>query len=213
MKTNKIAVIGGTGKSGHYLVQELLKNGYAMKLLLRTPENFTFESPFIEIIKGDARYFDAVDRLMTGCSAVISKIGQPAGEKSIFTDATKNIIQSMNFHGIKRYITIAGLNVDTPSDHKNHKVKTATEWMYRNYPKTTQDRQDEYEMLVNSNVDWTLVRLPLIISTSEHFKTEANLIDCKGEKISAADLSEFLVSQIDDRTFMKQSPFLYNVIP
>lgn len=211
MKITPIAVLGGTGKTGNYLVQELLKKGYPMKLLLRTPENFTLQHPLIEIVKGDARDFDAINNLIKGCSAVISKIGQPVGEKSIFTDATNNIIQSMNAHGIKRYIAITGLNVDTPSDHKNEKVKAATDWMYQNYPKTTKDKQDEYEILVNSDLDWTLVRLPLIIPTSEHFKTETNLTDCKGEQISAADLSEFLVSQIEDETYSKQSPFLYNV--
>lgn len=211
MKTNKIAVIGGTGKTGNYLVQELLKRKYPMKLLLRNPGNFTVKNPLIEIVQGDARDFEAVDQLITGCSAVISKIGQPVGEKSIFTDAAKNIIQSMNSHGIKRYISITGLNVDTPFDHKSDRVKAATDWMYQNYPKITKDKQDEYEILVNSNLDWTLVRLPLIIPTSEHFETEANLEDCIGEKISAEDLSEFLVSQIDDRTYIKQSPFLYNI--
>lgn len=211
MKTNKIAVIGGTGKSGKYLVQNLLEKGYPIKLLLRTPENFTLENPLIEIVKGDARDFDAVDQLIKDCSAVISKIGQPVGEKSIFTDATKNVIQSMNSHGLTRYIAITGLNVDTPFDHKNDKVKMATNWMYENYPKTTKDKQDEYEILVDSNVDWTLVRLPLIIPTSESFPVETSLEDCKGEKISATDLSEFLVSQIEDKTFIKQSPFLYNI--
>lgn len=211
MKSNKIAVIGGTGKTGNYLVQELLKKGYPMKLLLRSPENFTIKNPLIEIVQGDARDFEAVDRLIRGCGAVISKIGQPVGEKSIFTDASKNVIKSMNSHGIKRYIAITGLNVDTPFDHKNDKVKMATDWMYQNYPKTTKDKQDEYEILVSSTLDWTLVRLPLIIPTSEHFKTEANLIDCAGEKISAADLSAFLVSQIEDETYTKMSPFLYNV--
>ncbi|MBB6369825.1 NAD(P)-dependent oxidoreductase [Chryseobacterium shigense] len=211
MKTHKIAIIGGTGKSGNYLVQELLKREYSIKLLLRTPENFTTESPLIEIVQGDARDFEAVDRLVKDCSAVISKIGQPVGEEPIFRDATKNIIQSMNFHGIKRYITITGLNVNTPFDHKNNKVKAATDWMYQNYPKTTKNKQEEYEILVNSNLDWTLVRLPLIIPTSEHFTTETNLEDCLGEKISAADLSEFLVSQIDNETYIRKSPFLYNV--
>ncbi|KFF23523.1 NAD(P)-dependent oxidoreductase [Chryseobacterium vrystaatense] len=211
MTTNTIAVIGGTGKTGNYLVQELLDKGHPMKLLLRTPENFTLKHPLIDIIKGDARDFDAVNLLIKDCVAVISKIGQPVGEKSIFTDATRNIIQSMNDHGIKRYIAITGLNVDTPFDHKNDKVKMATEWMYQNYPKTTKDKQDEYDMLVNCNLDWTLARLPLIIPTSEHFKTETNLTDCIGEKISAADLSEFLVCQINDKTYIKQSPFLYNI--
>ncbi|KMQ61520.1 epimerase [Chryseobacterium angstadtii] len=211
MKTNTIAVIGGTGKSGNYLVQQLLKKGYSMKLLLRTPENFNDEDPLIEKIKGDARDFDAVNYLVKDCQAVINKIGQPAGETSVFTAATGNVIRAMNFHKIKRYISTTGLNVDTPFDQKNDRVRSATEWMYQNYPEITKDKQDEYELLVNSHLDWTLVRLPLIIPTSAQFKTEADLTDCKGEEISAADLSEFLVSQIDDRRYIRQSPFLYNV--
>jgi len=211
MKTNRIAVIGGTGKSGKYLVLQLLEKGYPIKLLLRNPENFTLENPLIEIVKGEARNFEQVNDLIKDCRAVINKIGQPVGEKSIFTDATKNVIQSMNLHGISKYIVITGLNVETPHDHKNEKVKIATNWMYENYPNTTKDKQDEYEILLLSNLDWTLVRLPMIIPTSESFPTETDLEDCKGDKISATDLSEFLVNQIEDKTFIKQSPFFYNI--
>lgn len=211
MKTNTIAVIGGTGKSGKYLLQNLLEKGYHIKLLLRNPENFTIKSPLIEIIKGDARDGQSVDTLIKDCNVVMSALSQPVGEESIFSDAAKNITQSMSSHGIRRYIVIAGLNVDTPLDKKNIKVKQATDWMYQNYPKTTIDRQIEYEILTKSDLDWTLVRLPLIIQTSESFKTETSLEDCKGENISATDLAEFLVSQIDDTTYVKRSPFLYNL--
>jgi putative NADH-flavin reductase len=210
MNTHTIAVIGGTGKSGKYLVQHLLDKKYSIKLLLRNPENFTLKNSLIEIVKGDARDYNSINNLIHDCDTVISTIGQPVGEKPIFSDATKNIIKSMNFHGIKRYIVTTGLNVDTPFDNKNEKVKMATEWMYQNYPKTTRDKQDEYEILTESNLDWTLVRLPLINQTSESFLTEASPEDCKGENISATDLAEFLVSQIDDETYIKQSPFLYN---
>lgn len=211
MKTNTIAVIGGTGKSGKYLLQNLLEKGYHIKLLLRNPENFTIKSPLIEIIKGDARDGQSVDTLIKDCNIVMSALSQPVGEESIFSDAAKNVTQSMDSHGIRRYIVIAGLNVDTPFDKKSIKVKQATDWMYQNYPKTTIDRQVEYEILTKSDLDWTLVRLPLIIQTSESFKTETSLEDCKGENISATDLAEFLVSQIDDSTYIKQSPFFYNL--
>ena len=36
----KIAVIGGNGKSGTYLVKELLSQGFHLNLLIRHPENF-----------------------------------------------------------------------------------------------------------------------------------------------------------------------------
>lgn len=211
MKKETIVVIGGTGKSGKYLVQQLLKNNYHLKLLLRNPENFTLQNHLIEFIKGDARDYNSILNVIKGCDAVISTLGQPAGEESIFSDATKNIIKAMQFHRIKRYIVTTGLNVNTPFDRKNEKVKMATEWMYQHYQETTADKQKEYELLAESNLDWTLVRLPLINLTDESFRTETSLEDCKGENISATDLGKFLVSQIDDETFIKQSPFLYNV--
>ncbi|OCA78735.1 epimerase [Chryseobacterium contaminans] len=211
MKTNTIAVIGGTGKSGKYLVQKLLNKGYSLKLLLRNPENFILNNPLIEIITGDVRDGEAVHSLINSCDVVISTLGQPKGEKSIFSDAAKNIIQAMNDYGIKRYIVTTGLSVNTEVDCKNNHVKMATEWMYQNYPETTSDKQKEYELLSESSLDWTLVRLPLISLTDQSFAAETSLIDCKGENISATDLAEFLVSQIEDAAYIKKSPFLYNI--
>ncbi|MCF2219188.1 NAD(P)H-binding protein [Chryseobacterium sp. PS-8] len=211
MNTNTIAVIGGTGKSGQFLVQNLLNKQYPIRMLLRNPENFTLKNPLINIVKGDVRNSEAVHHLIKDCDVVISTLGQSVGEKSIFSDATGNIIKAMNSYGINRYIVTTGLNVNTPFDHKNEKVKMATDWMYQNYPETTTDKQKEYELLNESNLNWTLVRLPLINLTDESFVTETSLQDCKGETISATDLAKFLISQMDDQTFCKQSPFLYNI--
>lgn len=211
MNTYKIAVIGGTGKSGQYLVQKLLEKGYALKLLLRHPENYTLQNSLIEMVKGDARNEKAIHNLIEGTDLVMSTLGQPKGERSIFSDAAKNIISAMNQHGITRYIVTTGLSVTTLSDHKNERVEMATEWMYQNYPETTTDKQKEYELLLESNLDWTLVRLPLIHLTEEKFPTETNLTDCKGEGISATDLAEFLASQIEDSEYIRKSPFLYNL--
>ncbi|BAP31422.1 NAD-dependent epimerase/dehydratase [Chryseobacterium sp. StRB126] len=211
MKTNKIAVIGGTGKSGKYLVQKLLNKGYSLKLLIRNPENFSLQNPLIEIVKGDVRDEAAVYSLIEGCNIVISTLGQPKGEKTIFSDAAKNVIKAMHQYRIKRYIVTTGLSVNTKDDCKNDHVKMATEWMYQNYPETTSDKQKEYQLLSESSLNWTLVRLPLINLTGKSFTTESNLMDCKGENISAADLAEFLVSQIEDSTYIGKSPFVYNI--
>lgn len=211
MNTYKIAVIGGTGKSGQYLVQNLLKKGYSLKLLLRHPENFTIQNSLIEVVKGDVRDEAAVRSLIEGTDIVMSTLGQPKGEKSIFSDAAKNIIRAMHHHGISRYMVTTGLSVNTISDQKSERVKMATDWMYQNYPETTADKQKEYELLMESSLDWTLVRLPLIHLTDESFKTETSLTDCKGESISATDLAEFLSSQIENSEYIRKSPFLYNL--
>jgi nucleoside-diphosphate-sugar epimerase len=80
----KIAVIGGTGKAGRYLVEELLRRGYSLRLLLRDPSSYLNPDPLVEIIPGDARRYETVKALAEGCEAIVSALGQPAGQPSIF---------------------------------------------------------------------------------------------------------------------------------
>lgn len=210
MKQDKIAVIGGTGKSGTYLVKELLDRNIPIKLLLRAHSTFETTNPLIEIVRGDARDSESIVRLLEGCYAVISTLGQPKGEPSVFSDATRNVLRAIKKYKIDRYLVTTGLNVDTPGDEKSERVRFATDWMYQNYPETTKDKQIEYELLTASDADWTMVRLPLIVQTEEHFPVKVDLKDCPGEKISASDLACFLVDQLSEETYIRKSPFIAN---
>jgi putative NADH-flavin reductase len=209
----KIAVIGGTGKAGKYLVNQLIQRGFHLKLLLRNPEKFSIKNPLIEVIKGDVKDYDTVLSLLKDSEAVISALGlgQPISETSIFSKATSNILQAMQVSDIQRYIVITGINVNTPFDKKSLKTQFATDWMYTNYPNSTADKQKEYEILSASNIDWTLVRLPLIEQTDEVCDVQISLEDCVGDKISATNLANFLIEQLADNQYVKQSPFISNL--
>ena len=211
-KDKKIAVIGGTGKSGKYLVAQLIKQGYSCKLLLRNPETFSIKNPLLEIIKGNVLNLDDIRAVIDDCDAVISALGMGtmSNPTSIFSQSTTNIIQTMTEFNLQRYIVLTGLNVDTQFDKKSPKSKFATDWMYTNYPLTTADKQMEYELLKASNLDWTLVRLPLIEQTEEKYEVVVSLEDCLGDKISATDLADFLINQLSDNQYSKQSPFVGN---
>ncbi|MXV49987.1 NAD(P)H-binding protein [Pedobacter sp. HMF7647] len=210
-KHSKIAIIGGTGKAGKYLVKQLLAQNFPVKLLLREPGKFDFHHPSIELLAGDARNPQAIKSLVEGCGAVISTLGQPANEPSIFSTATKNVLDAMKHFGIRRYVLITGLNVDTTYDKKSEKVLAATEWMLKHYAETSLDKQAEYQLLLNSAVDWTLVRLPLIEQTELKGSLVADLENCPGEKVSSTDLALFLVQQLSDKRFVKAAPFVATV--
>lgn len=214
MKSNiKIAVIGGTGKAGKYLIKQLISQGFQFKALIRNPENFIISNPLVEVIQGDAADFGVLLELLKGCDAVISTLGLgiPASEKNIFSTATTNILRAMQHNNINRYIVITGLNVDTPLDNKSPKTKFATDWMYTNYPLTTQDKQLEYSILAESTVDWTLVRLPMIEQTDTECEIQINMEDCPGDAISATSLAVFLIHQLSDNHYIQKSPFIANV--
>lgn len=206
----KIAVLGGGGRTGKYLVSQLLSQGYNLKLLLRNPVNFQIESPLIEIIKGDAIYAEAVRSLVEGCLAVISTVGQRKDEPLVASQATSNVLKAMAEFGIQRYILVAGLNVDTPFDKKGPETSLASEWMKSNFPLIHADRQKAFTILSSSDVNWTLVRVPFIEFNDERGVTIVSLEDCKGKKISAADIAGFLVEQLDDVRYARKSPFISN---
>lgn len=208
---NRIAVLGGGGRTGNYLVRQLIEQGYAVKLLLRHPENFTINHSSVGIIKGDALDPEAIRALLKGCDAVISTVGQRKDEPLVAGAASANVLKAMEEYGIKRYILIAGLNVDTPFDKKSAETLAATEWMKSTFPLIHEDRQKSYAVLSASTADWTLVRVPVIEFTDTRREIVVDLEDCKGKKIGAADIAAFLAEQLNDHTYVKQAPFIANV--
>ena len=61
--------------------------------------------------------------------------------------------------------------------------------MYTNYPNSTANKQKEFDLLLASNIDWILVRLPLIEQTDEISEVQISLED----KISVTKLANFLI--------------------
>ncbi|GLU56169.1 NAD(P)-dependent oxidoreductase [Dyadobacter frigoris] len=216
----KIAVLGGGGKTGKYLVNHLIEKGYGLKILLRNlpvPDepsdqfSLNLTNSFVEIVKGDAVNFEDIHALLSGCQVVISTIGQRPGEPMVASIATGNILKAMREYGIRRYILVAGINIDTPFDKKSDQTKAATEWMKSTFPTIHKDRAKSYDMLIKSDVDWTLVRLPMIEYTDQSFPVGVNSEDCLGSKISTKNIAVFLEEQLSDKTYVRKAPFLYNI--
>jgi hypothetical protein len=78
--------------------------------------------------------------------------------------------------------------------------------MHENYQETTSDKQKEYEILSKSNLDWTVLRLPLIVQTDVISKIGASIEDCKGRSVSASSLAEFISNEIENEEYIRKSP-------
>jgi putative NADH-flavin reductase len=210
VQLKKIAVIGGTGKAGKYLVNQLVNQGFKIKVLLRNPEKLEIKSHLVEKISGDVRNYESVNSLIEGCSAVISTLGQSRGESPIFSYATGNIIKSMRVQNVKRYIMITGLTIETIYDKKSFRTQILSKIMKLSFPAIIEDKQKEYSILSESDLDWTVIRLPLIKQTESLGQIKISLTDCPGKKISSTDLAIFLISQLFDDTYIRKSPFIAN---
>jgi len=206
-----VAVIGATGKAGKYLVKQLLQDGYTVKALIRKPDTYTLAHPSLQIIEGDIQNLPVVEKLLSGCDAVISTLGQAKDEPLISSLAATNITRIMQEYGVKRHIFVCGLNIDVSGDKKSEENIAKSDWMRSSFPDVVADKQKAYDIVAASNVDWTMVRLPFIVQTDEKKKLEVSLEDCPGENINTSDLAEFLIRQIHDKQYIRRSPFVASV--
>ena len=68
----KVALIGGTGYVGSYIIDELIKNGHTPRLLVRDgSESKVIQPDKCEAINGDIDDAAALSETLEGCDAVI----------------------------------------------------------------------------------------------------------------------------------------------
>ncbi len=72
----KVAVIGGTGFVGGYLLDALVDSGHDVSVLVRPgSENKLRASPGVHPVKGDLSSADALQSVVAGCDVVIYNVG------------------------------------------------------------------------------------------------------------------------------------------
>ncbi|HDR7261428.1 MULTISPECIES: SDR family oxidoreductase [Bacillus] len=208
--TNKIAILGANGKAGKILVNEALEKGYQVKILTRNSTNTEKINENIETIIGDARNFSTIQDLLQGCSAVINAVGQPKNESYIFSTVTKHIIEAMKESKIKRYILISGGSLNVTGDQKGIVNKIGATLFKLFLPKMMQDKYKELQIIQNSEVDWTIVRLPFVIEGNGIGSIKESLVDMPGIKIQNGDIAPFVIKQINSDRYVGKCPFISN---
>ncbi len=203
------AVLGGTGKAGTYLVESLLSEGYTVKALARTPSKLPEHSRLIKV-QGDATDAAAIQNLLDGCDAVISTLGPSRDKPDTCSVAVKHLIEAMHEKGISRYLEVAGLAINTPEDKKGFRTRLIVGILTSLVPAIINDRQKGYALLLQSNLVWSIVRCPMIRLTGSEGPVRVNLQDSPGNHISATDLADFLIQQLNDTTYAEKAPFIAN---
>jgi putative NADH-flavin reductase len=209
-KLQKIAVIGGTGRSGRYMIDQLLEKGYQLKALARDPARLLQSGPNLERVTGNVRDYSSIYGLLQGCDAVISTLGPSKSEPDTCSISIDHVIHAMQELKIKRYIEVAGLAIDTPGDKKGFQTRMIVYLLRWFFPDVINDRLKGYLMLSESQLDWTIVRCPMIKPAGATGHIKISLKDCPGRKISTGDLAVFLVRQLDDDKYIRKAPFISN---
>jgi Trk K+ transport system NAD-binding subunit len=209
-----ITIFGGTGETGLQLIQKALANGHNITVYARTPSKIPFQNEKLKIIKGELTETEKIEMAIKNTDTVISVLGPDSKTKGlVIADGIKNIIASMEKLGVRRLIAVATPSYKDSNDKFQFgfafgvfMIKTLLKDSYRNIVETG-------KLISNSNLDWTIIRLPML--SSKPAKGKLNIGYTGDGKINLfsltrADLTEFLIQQIDDKSLFRKSPVISN---
>ena len=157
MKT--IAVIGAGGKSGQTFVKAALAAGHTVKSGVHRTNPFTPQER-LEVYTIDATHPEDIAELLHDCDTVVSLIGHTKGSpKRVQTDAMKVITTEMKKQSIAKVISLTGTGVRFPGDIISLADKMMNWPIALIDPNRIQDGIEHAEVLKDSGLEWSIVRV------------------------------------------------------
>jgi putative NADH-flavin reductase len=212
----KLIIFGATGFSGKAILAEALKLGHEVTILVRDTSKVQFKHKNLTIVEGNVLDPQTVASTLHHQDAVIQCLGvggKGDGKPTTFiSDATKVIVDEMQKQNIKRLIAMSNVGAGNSIAFQPwFFTKIILPYFMKWLKVIIEDKNRMEPIIMNSNIDWTIVRCPNIIDKPAKGSCNATL-DGKGLKLSITlpDLSKFMVDQLTEKNFNKQAPCVSN---
>jgi putative NADH-flavin reductase len=207
----KVIIFGATGFSGQAILAEAIKQGHEVTVLVRDSSKVKINHNNLRIVEGNVLDSQKVAFVIQNQEAVIQCLGvggKGDGKPTTFiSDATKIIVDEMQKQNIKRLIALSNVGAGNSIAFQPWFFTKIILTYFMKWLKVIIDDKNRMEpIIMNSNLNWTIVRCPNIVDKPTKGKYNATL-DGKGLKLSITldDLSKFIVGQLKETTFNKQA--------
>jgi putative NADH-flavin reductase len=212
----KVAFFGATGFSGQAILAETIKYGHEVTVLVRDPSKVKIKHNNLRIVEGNVLDPQKVASVIQNQEAVIQCLGvggKGDGKPTTFiSEANKIIVDEMEKQKVSRLIAMSNVGAGNslsfqPWFFTNFILPYFMKWL-----KVIIDDKNRMEpIIMNSELDWTIVRCPNIVDKTPKGNVHTTL-DGKGLKLSITlgDMAEFIIHQLTDSTYSKQAPSISN---
>ncbi len=212
----KLVIFGATGFSGQAILKLALSKGIQVTVLVRNKSAITIQNENLTVIQGNVLDSNDVKKALEHQDAVIQCLGvggKGNGKPTTFiSDATKVIVEEMEKQQIKRLIAMSNVGAGNSLAFQPWFFTKIILPYFMKWLKVIIDDKNRMEpIIMNSELDWTIVRSPNIVDITPKGKIHATL-DGKGLKLAVTlgDMAEFIIHQLSDSAYYKQAPSISN---
>ena len=201
----RILVFGATGPTGQQIVYQGLELGYEITAFVRDPVRLPIKHPNLAVLTGDVQDPNSVLKAVQGHDLIMSALGNGKSLKGkVFSVGIKNIVDAMKQFQSKRIIVMSAFGVGNSLD----RVPLLPKMFYQTLLKSTfNDKEIGEKYLKQSNLNWTIVH-PVILTNgpkSGNYKTGELISVGSIPKISRADVADFMLKLLSDKTSHKRT--------
>jgi uncharacterized protein YbjT (DUF2867 family) len=212
----KIVIFGASGFSGRAILKEALAQNHQVTILVRSNVGVAFRDKNLKVVEGNVLDKEIVNQILHNQDAVIQCLGvggKGDGKPTTFiSDATKIIVEEMEKNKVKKLIAMSNVGAGNSIAFQPWIFNKIILPYFMKWLKVIIDDKNKMEpIIMNSRLDWTIVRCPNIVDKPMKGNCKATL-DGKGLKLSVTlgDMAAFMINQITDNTFLKQAPSISN---
>lgn len=212
----RILILGATGRTGKWMLQETLSHGYEVNCLVRQPEAIKAHHQNLKLFKGTPVNIADLKSALDGCEGIISvlnisrtsdfpwsKLRTPP---TFLSEVMKNIRLLAEKNELKRIIVCSAWEVaETEKD-----LPVWFRWLVKNSTigVAYRDHERQENELRQSDLNWTIVR-PTGLT---NFKKEKQVIESYKNKpkptlmISRKNLAKYMVNALKRDELIGKSP-------
>ncbi len=205
-----ILIVGATRGIGRQLLEQSLKTGHTVTVLVRNPQKLATQHARLRVIKGDILDSGSVQLAIAGQEAVCCTIGVkvPWIRVTVFSEGTRNLLQAMKKAGVKRLVCVTGIGAGDSKGHGGFLYDSVFLPFLLRTIYADKDRQES--VIKASDVDWTIVRPGFLTNgpLTENYRILTNLSGVTAGKISRADVAHFLLKELTSKHYLRQTPLL-----
>jgi putative NADH-flavin reductase len=204
----RVLVFGATGSVGRHVVEQGLARGHDVTAFVRDPSGLDVAQAGLTVLRGDVLDAASVERAVRGQGAVLCSIG--AGRKGgVRSEGTRNIVRAMEGVGVRRLVCQTTLGVGESSNNLSFFWKHVMFGLLLRGAFADHEQQEAH--VRRSALDWTIVR-PAAFTDGERTGVYRHGFSPTKEglrlKISRADVAEFMLDQLTDNAYIRQTPGL-----
>jgi putative NADH-flavin reductase len=209
----KLTIFGATGGTGKQLIEQALAAGHRVVAFVRNPSKINTRHEYLTIVQGELADQAMIERAVSGADAVISVLGPRGDSRSKpITRGTQNILAVMKKQGVRRLIISSTPSASDPNDLPDFKFKVLVTLVRLTMRAAYEEIISVAETVRMSDRDWTIVRVSLLNNNPKSGKVKVGYLG-KGEvgvRISRADMAEFMLKQVQDTKYLRQTPVISN---